>query len=57
MILQVKLRQAVRWVTGHENRGLLLETEIDAMIGQLVADVLASKHPDPMPPAMEVFYH
>eukprot|EP00957_Ditylum_brightwellii_P208629 15358293-Ditylum_brightwellii.AAC.2 len=55
MLLQGKLWQAVRWVTGRDKGGLLLLSDIDTITGLTVNEVLISKHPDPTPPQESVF--
>jgi hypothetical protein len=47
LVLQGKLRMAVRWITEGEKGGFLLPNEVDAKTGEYVIDVvLKSKHPD-----------
>eukprot|EP00957_Ditylum_brightwellii_P039239 2968836-Ditylum_brightwellii.AAC.1 len=47
MLLQGKLPQTVRWVTGHDKGALLLPTNVNSKTGSLVSDVLLNKHPVP----------
>eukprot|EP00957_Ditylum_brightwellii_P034311 2601815-Ditylum_brightwellii.AAC.1 len=55
MLLQGKLCQAVRWVTGRDKGGLLLPSDTDSNTGLTVGEVLLSKHPDPTPPPESAF--
>eukprot|EP00957_Ditylum_brightwellii_P043810 3322308-Ditylum_brightwellii.AAC.2 len=55
MLLQGKLRQAVRWVTGRDKGGLLLPSDTNLNTGLTVGEVLLSKHPDPTPPPKSAF--
>eukprot|EP00957_Ditylum_brightwellii_P067559 5128985-Ditylum_brightwellii.AAC.1 len=53
MLFQGKLRQAVRWLTGREKGGLLAPDERCTKSGELVSDVLRSKHPEPVEPEVD----
>ena len=55
MILQGKICQAVSRANGRNKGGILLPTDTGRKTGKNVADVIASKHPDPMSPAAEAF--
>ncbi len=46
LVLQGKLRSAVRWLTGRKKGGVLLPDDVDEKTGESVIDVLRSKHPD-----------
>eukprot|EP00978_Attheya_sp_CCMP212_P030173 scaffold109998_cov63-Attheya_sp.AAC.2 len=45
LMLQGKLRQAVRFVTEREKAGIMIPTDIDEKSGLPVIDALRSKHP------------
>jgi hypothetical protein len=45
LILQGKLRAAVRWLTEREKGGVLLPGDTDEKTGETIFDVLKSKHP------------
>ncbi len=56
LVLQGKLRTAVRWLTEREKGGVLLPGDTDEKTGENIFDVLKSKHPaatDPDPSEME----
>eukprot|EP00957_Ditylum_brightwellii_P198419 15120624-Ditylum_brightwellii.AAC.1 len=53
MLLQGKLRQAVRWVTGQDKGSLLQPTDICSKTGLPVEEVLLCKHPSPTQPSEE----
>eukprot|EP00957_Ditylum_brightwellii_P209598 15362411-Ditylum_brightwellii.AAC.1 len=53
MLFQGKLPQAVWWLTGQEEGGLLLPTDRCTKSGKLVLEVLGSKHPEPVEPHVE----
>eukprot|EP00957_Ditylum_brightwellii_P194525 14816663-Ditylum_brightwellii.AAC.1 len=55
MLLQGKLHQVVRWVTGRDKGGFLLPTDTDSKTCLPVGEVLLSKHPDPTPPPESAF--
>eukprot|EP00957_Ditylum_brightwellii_P206607 15349189-Ditylum_brightwellii.AAC.1 len=55
MLLQGKLWQAVRWVTGRDKGGLPLPSDKDTTTGLTVKEVPISKHPDPTPPPESAF--
>ncbi len=46
LVLQGKLRSAVRYLTERDGGEIMLPDEIDAKTGDTVLDVLQSKHPD-----------
>jgi hypothetical protein len=46
LVLQGKLRMAVRWITEREKVGIFFPDEKNAKSGELVVDVLKEKHPD-----------
>ena len=50
LVLQGKLRQAVRFVTARDRGGILQGDDIDVKSGLPVKEVLASKHPDARTP-------
>ncbi len=50
LVLQGKLRSAVRWLTDREKGGVLLPDDVDEKTGESVIDVLQSKHPDAQVP-------
>eukprot|EP00957_Ditylum_brightwellii_P020871 1574345-Ditylum_brightwellii.AAC.1 len=47
MLFQGKLCQAVCWLTGWEKRGLLSPNDRCTKSGEVVSEVLRSKHPEP----------
>eukprot|EP00957_Ditylum_brightwellii_P197677 15059899-Ditylum_brightwellii.AAC.1 len=51
MLLQGKLRQAVRWVTGQDKGVLLQPTNTCSKTGLPVEEVFLSKHPSPTQPS------
>ena len=55
MLLQGKLIQEVRYITGQDKGGLLLPTNTFVSTETLVADLLFSKHPNRTSPALEAF--
>jgi hypothetical protein len=46
LVLQGKLRTAVRWVTDREKGGVLFPDDLDKKTGDRVIDALKAKHPD-----------
>eukprot|EP00978_Attheya_sp_CCMP212_P013894 scaffold35059_cov31-Attheya_sp.AAC.1 len=50
MVLQGKLRQAVRWITQRHKGGMLYLDDIDVKTGKPVIDVLKSNHPEARAP-------
>ena len=44
MLLQGKLRQVVRWVTGRNKGGLLFPTDTGRKMGNKLVEFIASKH-------------
>eukprot|EP00957_Ditylum_brightwellii_P113575 8659252-Ditylum_brightwellii.AAC.1 len=48
MLFQGKLCQAVRWLTGREKGGLLSPDNKCTKMGELMSEVLRSKHPEPV---------
>ena len=50
LVLQGKLRSAVRYITDREKGGLLAPDDIDEKSGLPVEEVLRSKHPEPRVP-------
>ena len=57
IILQEKLWQDVKQVTGRDKGGLILPKKMEERTGQLVTDILVSKHPYLAPLAVEAFHH
>jgi hypothetical protein len=57
MVLQGKLRQAVRWITQRHKGGILYPDDIDIKTGKPVIDVLQSKHPEARVPDAEDLQH
>eukprot|EP00957_Ditylum_brightwellii_P012013 906307-Ditylum_brightwellii.AAC.1 len=60
MLFQGKLRQAVRWLTGREKGGSLSPNDRCTKSGEVVSEVLRSKHPEPVEPqeeALQAFPH
>eukprot|EP00978_Attheya_sp_CCMP212_P019497 scaffold54738_cov30-Attheya_sp.AAC.1 len=53
LMLQGKLRQAIRFITEREKAGIMLPTDIDEKSGLPVIDVLHSKHPPARVPEVE----
>jgi hypothetical protein len=54
LVLQGKLRAAVRWLTEREKGGVLLPDDLDSKTNEPVIDVLRSKHPDARVPDVSV---
>jgi hypothetical protein len=54
LVLQGKLRAAVRWLTEREKGGVLLPSDLDSKTNEPVIDVLRSKHPDAKVPDISV---
>ena len=50
MVIEGKLRPAVRWVTNRDGGGVLHPDDTDQQSGKTVAEVLESKHPACMIP-------
>eukprot|EP00957_Ditylum_brightwellii_P156114 11883080-Ditylum_brightwellii.AAC.1 len=50
MLLQDKLGQAVRWITGQDKGGLLQPMYVGSKTGKPVSEVILSKHPAPSQP-------
>ena len=50
MVIEGKLREAVRWVTNRDGGGVLHPDDVDQKSGKTVAEVLESKHPACMIP-------
>eukprot|EP00957_Ditylum_brightwellii_P009391 710008-Ditylum_brightwellii.AAC.1 len=60
MLFQGKLRQVVCWLTGWEKGGLLSPNNRCPESGEVVSEVLQSKHPEPVEPpvdALQAFPH
>jgi len=58
LVLQGKVRQAIRFLTQRDKGGVLQGNDIDSKTGKRVKDVLLSKHPDariPEPRAFEPY--
>eukprot|EP00978_Attheya_sp_CCMP212_P042445 scaffold258630_cov55-Attheya_sp.AAC.1 len=53
LMVQGKLRQAVRFITEREKAGIMLPTDIDEKSGLPVIDALRSKHPPARVPEVE----
>lgn len=53
LVLQGKLRLAVRYLTDQESSGVLMLSNQDAKTRVLVIDVLQSKHPQTRAPTLE----
>eukprot|EP00957_Ditylum_brightwellii_P053081 4025090-Ditylum_brightwellii.AAC.1 len=53
ILFQGKLRQVVCWLTGWEKGGSLSPDDICLKLGELVSDVLRSKHPEPVEPQLD----
>ena len=45
MVIEGKLRQAMRWVSNRDGRGVLHPDDVDSKSGKTVVEVLESKHP------------
>ena len=54
LVLEGKLRQAVRFITQRDQGGVLQMAALDSKSGLPVLDVLKSKHPDAVIPPPEV---
>ena len=46
MVIEEKLRAAVRWATNRSGGGILAPSDINTKTGKPVIDVLRAKHPD-----------
>ncbi len=55
LVLQGKLRQAVRYLTDREKGSILMPDDIDEKTGDSVTTVLESKHPDARVPDVSFF--
>eukprot|EP00957_Ditylum_brightwellii_P093755 7138249-Ditylum_brightwellii.AAC.2 len=55
MLFQGKLRQAVRWLTGQEKGGLIFPDDRCTKSGELMSEVLQTKHPETVEPQVEAF--
>ena len=53
MVIDGRLRAAVRWATSRSGGGMLSPTDIDSKTGRPIIDVLRDKHPDCRTPDLE----